>query len=351
MARAVCVSKWKGGGRRGRGSPGRPVRNAGGRGDRPVGGRRPRPASRPDRARLAEQILGNAHREAETIAKQGRAGRQGGESSSAAKSSRPRSIESAATSASRRGGSTSEPTPRPEARADQPEGKRDGRGPPCRWPTSRRSCGSGRPRSSRPLRLSSRRCSGSAGFPPKTLGDALLKRIEDELAAEVGSLVLKYQAPLQETCQQKSREILDDDDPALRRVAHRRDDRQHGRHPQRRDERADHRPRGAEHPRLREGDRRRRDRRRHARRRHRHRFRQRPPRDRQDRARAADPGRANSSDPDRGDRQGNAGRHGAAHPPARPARRPWRRTSSACTRSCSTTWAGFTSAPATRRTC
>ena len=56
-------------------------------------------------------------------------------------------------------------------------------------------------------------------------------------------------------------------------------------------------------------------------------------------------------DPDRGDRQGNAG--GA-----------WRTTSagsgqqaahggqrrSGCTRSCSTTWAGSTSAPATRRT-
>ena len=93
----------------------------------------------------------------------------------------------------------------------------------------------------------------------------LLKRVEDELRGEVGSLILKHQATVQETCQQKSPRDPDDDDPALRRVAHRRDHRQHRRHPQRRDEGADHRPRGAEHPRLREGHRRRRDRRRHAR--------------------------------------------------------------------------------------
>ncbi len=36
----------------------------------------------------------------------------------------------------------------------------------------------------------------------------LLKRIEDELAAEVGNQVLKYQAMAQESCQQKCREIL-----------------------------------------------------------------------------------------------------------------------------------------------
>ena len=38
--------------------------------------------------------------------------------------------------------------------------------------------------------------------------EMLLKRIEDELSGEVGSLVLKYQAIVQESCQQKSREIL-----------------------------------------------------------------------------------------------------------------------------------------------
>ena len=38
--------------------------------------------------------------------------------------------------------------------------------------------------------------------------ELLLKRIEEELRGEVGSLVLKYQAIVQESCQQKSREIL-----------------------------------------------------------------------------------------------------------------------------------------------
>ena len=38
--------------------------------------------------------------------------------------------------------------------------------------------------------------------------DLLLKRIEDELRGEVGNLVLKYQAAIHDSCQQKSREIL-----------------------------------------------------------------------------------------------------------------------------------------------
>jgi len=38
--------------------------------------------------------------------------------------------------------------------------------------------------------------------------ELLLKRTEDELSGEVGSLILKYQAIVQESCQQKSREIL-----------------------------------------------------------------------------------------------------------------------------------------------
>jgi ribonuclease Y len=38
--------------------------------------------------------------------------------------------------------------------------------------------------------------------------ELLLKRTEEELRGEVGSLVLKYQVMAQETCQQKSREIL-----------------------------------------------------------------------------------------------------------------------------------------------
>jgi ribonucrease Y len=38
--------------------------------------------------------------------------------------------------------------------------------------------------------------------------ELLLKRIEDELVHEIGCLVMKHQATMQETCQQKSREIL-----------------------------------------------------------------------------------------------------------------------------------------------
>ena len=38
--------------------------------------------------------------------------------------------------------------------------------------------------------------------------DILLKRVEEDLSHEIGGLVLKHQAQIQETCQQKTREIL-----------------------------------------------------------------------------------------------------------------------------------------------
>jgi ribonucrease Y len=38
--------------------------------------------------------------------------------------------------------------------------------------------------------------------------DMLLKRVEEDLSHEIGGLVLKHQAQIQETCQQKTREIL-----------------------------------------------------------------------------------------------------------------------------------------------
>ena len=104
-----------------------------------------------------------------------------------------------------------------------------------------------------------------ANLSPEDARDLLLKRVEDELRAEVGSLILKHQAALRESAQQLRPRDPHHDDPAVRRGAHRRDDRQHRGHPQRRDEGPDHRPRGAEYPRLREGHRRRRDHRRHAR--------------------------------------------------------------------------------------
>jgi len=43
---------------------------------------------------------------------------------------------------------------------------------------------------------------------PDEARELLLKRIENELSGEVGSLILKYQAVVQENCQQKCREIL-----------------------------------------------------------------------------------------------------------------------------------------------
>ncbi len=67
---------------------------------------------------------------------------------------------------------------------------------------------------------------------------------------------------------------------ALRRRAYGRDHDQHGRHSQRRDEGADHRPRRPQHPGVRKGHRRGRDHRRYARRGDRQRLRHGPPRGR-----------------------------------------------------------------------
>ena len=74
--------------------------------------------------------------------------------------------------------------------------------------TSRRTCGGGKPRSSKRWRFSSKTCSGSAIYRPTEARELLLKRVEDELGHEIGGLVLKHQAHIQETCQQKTREIL-----------------------------------------------------------------------------------------------------------------------------------------------
>src|SRR5204862_253399 len=43
---------------------------------------------------------------------------------------------------------------------------------------------------------------------PEEARDLLLKRVEEDLRGEVGGLVLKYQAAVRESCQQKAREIL-----------------------------------------------------------------------------------------------------------------------------------------------
>ena len=76
------------------------------------------------------------------------------------------------------------------------------------WPTNTKTCGGGKPRSSKLWRFSSKTCSASATSRRMTPGRCLLKRVEDDLSHEIGGLVLKHQAQIQETCQQKSREIL-----------------------------------------------------------------------------------------------------------------------------------------------
>ncbi|HZW31035.1 MAG TPA: ribonuclease Y [Isosphaeraceae bacterium] len=43
---------------------------------------------------------------------------------------------------------------------------------------------------------------------PEEARDLLLKRVEEELRGEVGSLILKYQAVLRESCQNRAREVL-----------------------------------------------------------------------------------------------------------------------------------------------
>ena len=103
----------------------------------------------------------------------------------------------------------------------------------------------------------------------------------------------------------------------LRGQSYRGDHHQQRRHPQRRDERPDHRPRGSQHPRLREGHRRGRDHRRHARRGDRQRLRHHPPRGRPARAQQADRRRADPSLADRGARGRYAEGAGAARPEAR----------------------------------
>jgi ribonuclease Y len=48
----------------------------------------------------------------------------------------------------------------------------------------------------------------ASGFSAEDARELLLKRVDDELSGEVGSLILKYQALVRETCEQKAREIL-----------------------------------------------------------------------------------------------------------------------------------------------
>ena len=172
---------------------------------------------------LADQILATAKREADTIRKQGRTGRQGrGPQAPRRLRGRDRSSSPRLPRARAAARETSRHA-RPEARADQPQGSRARRPSGARWPTSRRNCGSGRPRSSKRSPISSRTCSGSAASRRDDAREMLLKRIEDELSREVGSLILKHQAIGARDLPAEEPRDPDDHHPALRRVAHRRD--------------------------------------------------------------------------------------------------------------------------------
>ena len=92
----------------------------------------------------------------------------------------------------------------------------------------------------------------------------LLAMLDTELQQETGQVILRHEKRMAEQCEAKTREMLL---TALQRyaAAHTAETHdQHGRHSQRRDEGPHHRPRRAQHPRLRKGHRRRRDHRRHA---------------------------------------------------------------------------------------
>ena len=73
----------------------------------------------------------------------------------------------------------------------------------------------------------------------------LLEILDGQLQKETGAVILAHEKRLAETCEEKTRDDIADLDPALRRRPHGRNHHQHRGHSQRRDEGANHRPRGA----------------------------------------------------------------------------------------------------------
>ena len=103
-----------------------------------------------------------------------------------------------------------------------------------------------------------------AGLTAQQAKDELVRVMEDEARIEAAHIVKRIEDEAREQASRQAQRIIG---MAVQRAASDYVVRDHrlGRHaPQRRDEGADHRPRGAQHPRLRGGDRRRPDRRRHA---------------------------------------------------------------------------------------
>ena len=87
-----------------------------------------------------------------------------------------------------------------------------------------------------------------SGMNAEEAKSRLLEQLNQELSDEQGALIMQREKELAATCDVKARQHADRLAAAVRRRAHRRRHDQHGGHPQRRDEGADHRPRGPQHP-------------------------------------------------------------------------------------------------------
>ena len=142
--------------------------------------------------------------------------------------------------------------------------------------------------------------------PPTKPGRSLLKQIEADARRDAANLVKRLETEARETAAARAKRLVDRGHPAQRCRARHRNDGVGGRPAERRSQGADHRPRGAQHPRARDRDRRRPDRRRHAGGDHPVGIRSVPARDRQAGDRAADRRRPHPSGADRG-----GGREGA----------------------------------------
>ena len=92
---------------------------------------------------------------------------------------------------------------------------------------------------------------------PEEARTILLKRVRGRAArTRSARLIMQARGLASRKLPAEGARDPDHDHPALCRVAHRGGHGQHGRYSQRRDEGSDHRPRGAEYPRVRESDRR-----------------------------------------------------------------------------------------------
>ena len=149
-----------------------------------------------------------------------------------------------------------------------------------------------------------------AGLTADEARELLLKQIEADARRDAANLVKRLEAEARETAAVARPADHRRRHPAQRRRARHRDHRVGRRSAERRHEGAHHRPRGTQHPRARDGHRRRADRRRHARRDHPLELRSVPPRSRAPGDRAADRRRPHPSGPHRGGGREGQGRDG-----------------------------------------